>query len=74
MPAMKNATQDIAATVTMLERAREVLELTYHDWRLHERPQRRRKAARKQEQKGILARYGRGQACSAPLGNSRAYA
>lgn len=31
----------------MLERARQVLELTYHDWRLHERTQRNNKAARK---------------------------
>lgn len=31
----------------MLERARQVLELTYHDWRLHEHTPRKNKAARK---------------------------
>lgn len=32
----------------MLERARQILELTYHDWRLHEPRQRRGKTASKQ--------------------------
>lgn len=71
---MKNATQDIATTVAMLERARQVLELTYQDWRLHERPLRRRKAARKQEDTGILARYRPEQGYSPLSGGSRAYA
>lgn len=44
---MKNTRQDIAVATAMLERARQVLELTYHDWRLHERPQRNRKRATK---------------------------
>ena len=44
---MKNASQDIAIATAMLERARQVLELTYHDWRLHERPQRNSKRRRK---------------------------
>lgn len=46
---MKNASYDIAAAAAMLERARQVLELTYHDWRLYERPPGRGKAARKQQ-------------------------
>lgn len=45
---MKNTSQDIQAASAMLERARQILELTYHDWRLHEPQQRRGKAARKQ--------------------------
>jgi len=40
---MKNTRHDIQAASAMLERARQILELTYHDWRLHERHQRRGK-------------------------------
>lgn len=43
---MKNTSHDIAAASAMRERARQILELTYQDWRLHERPQRRGKAAK----------------------------
>lgn len=45
---MKNTSHDIAAASAMLERAAQILELTHHDWRLHERPKRRGKDAKKQ--------------------------
>lgn len=54
---MKNATQDIATSIAMLERARQVLELTYHDWRLHERPVRKGKGARKRVAAGCHQAY-----------------
>lgn len=41
----------------MLERARQVLELTYHDWRLHERPVRKGKGARKRVAAGCHQAY-----------------
>lgn len=47
MAAMNKDTNLPETTVEMLEKARRVLELTYCDWGLHERPVRTGKAARK---------------------------
>lgn len=42
---MENISHDIASCRAMQERARQIMELTYQDWRLHERPLSARKKA-----------------------------
>jgi len=43
MRVMENTTLKQSAAVEILERATQVLELTYHEWRLHEQPANQKK-------------------------------
>lgn len=47
MPGMNDCTLNTAASQDMQERAKQVLELTYQDWRLYEAPTGLSKAARR---------------------------